>query len=129
MLSTGEWYKVGVVKSGIYKITYSDLQKMGFVPGEVIPANLKIYGNGGKMLPQPNDALRPVDLEENAIYVEGGDDGSFDPGDFVLFYGTSPHHFQLEVKSGEFNLERNTYSDTTYYFITHGNTAGKRLQT
>ena len=54
-------------------------------------------------------------MSEMAIYVSGAEDGTFDDGDYVLFYGQEPTCWKL---SGEkYIRERNYYSDSTYYYL------------
>ena len=66
VLSTGNWYRFYVQKSGVYKITKSFLQGLG-LDTNVDPRKIKIYGNGGRMLPLLNSVDYPMDLTENAI--------------------------------------------------------------
>ena len=130
VLSTGEWYKVGVTESGIYKIDRAALQAMGVNVQATNPRNLKVYGNGGGMLPQANEAPRLDDLQENAIYVQGESDNSFDASDYILFYAEGPHTWAHTPNSpSAFTHSFNLYSDTIYYYITIGSSAGKRVQT
>lgn len=127
VLASGNWYKVSVVATGVYKITYSDLQSMGMNPSAIDPRNIAVYGNGGGMLPEACDGFRYDDLMENAIFVSGESDGSFDPGDYVLFYGQSPHEWTYNPLSQKFEHLTNIYSDYTYYFITADLGPGKRI--
>ena len=128
VLASGDWYKLAVLEKGIYKIDHSFLASVGISVGQIDPRNIAIYGNGGNgMLPQPNAADRPEDLQENAIYVEGENDGSFDSEDYILFYGNSPDYLKYDTESGFFNYEKNLYSDTTFYFLTIKQDAGKRI--
>ena len=87
VLASGNWYKVAVYKKGIYKLTYDDLVKLGMNVAEINPTNIRVYGNGGGMLPFANSAFRYDDLQENAIYVSDGGDNKFDSVDYVLFMG------------------------------------------
>ena len=89
VLATGQWFKIKIDKSGIYKLTYDELKNMGF-PVSDNPANFALYGNGGGILPEKNNLPRPAGLTENPIEVMDGGDGSFDPGDYILFYGIGP---------------------------------------
>ncbi|RMG23553.1 MAG: hypothetical protein D6730_14315, partial [Bacteroidetes bacterium] len=84
VLSTGNWYKIGLTETGIYKIDQAFLSQLGINTGSIDPRNIRLYGNGGGMLPQANAAFRHDDLVENAIEVVGEADGSFDPGDYIL---------------------------------------------
>ncbi|MDQ3190906.1 MAG: type IX secretion system sortase PorU [Bacteroidota bacterium] len=126
VLSTGDWYKIGVTKDGIFKIDYDFLKSIGLNPQDIDPRNLKIYGNGGGMLPFANSKERIDDLIENAILVNGESDGRFDSTDFVLFYGQNPNRWKLN--NDKYIHELNLYSDTTFYFITVSNGLGKRVQ-
>lgn len=127
VLSTGEWYKIGVTRDGVYKLSYSFLQSMGMDPASINPQNIRIYGNGGSMLPIQNSQYRPDDLIENAIYVSGETDGKFDGDDYVLFYGEGPQRWILNGNS--FNHVQNLYTDTNFYFITPDLGSGKRIAT
>ena len=127
VLSQGEWYKISVQESGMYKISYSDLENMGMNTSGINPQDLRLYGNGGNMLPEKNNIERYDDLIENSIYVSGEEDGSFDPEDYILFYGMSPHTW--ENNSGKFEYQVNYYDDHSFYFITSSLGAGKRIET
>ena len=81
ILSSGEFIKIRIDRDGIYKLTYTDLINMGFSN----PLNIKIFGNGGGMLPEMNNEFRYDDLEENAVWVEYNGDSIFDYGDYILF--------------------------------------------
>lgn len=127
VLSSGDWYKIGVTESGIYRLDQAFLTKLGISAGSIDPRNIQIYGNGGGMLPQENNADRHDDLVENAIYVEGEADGNFAAGDYVLFYGEGPHSWWYNESIELFRHEYNLYADTNYYFLRIGNQAGKRV--
>src|SRR5690606_9759758 len=68
---------------------------------------------------------------EQAILVEGEADGSLDDNDYILFYGTKndgTRDKQLYVNpAAQPHNYYNLYSDTTVYFLTLGNSAGKRM--
>ncbi|MCK5872235.1 MAG: hypothetical protein KAG26_05370, partial [Methylococcales bacterium] len=91
VLSTGSWYKFSVDTTGVYKLSRSFLQSLGINIKGLDPRNIKVYGNGGQMLPFKNSDFRHDGLQENAITVVGEGDGSFDTNDYILFYavGTS----------------------------------------
>ncbi len=125
VLATGNWYKIAVTNTGIHKISYQELQDMGIDVNSINPKNIRLYGNGGGMLPENPTKFRYDDLQENAIIVVGEDDGSFDNGDYILFYGQSPDVWKFD---GQLNKTLNLYSDYTYYFITTDLGEGKRIQ-
>jgi hypothetical protein len=127
VLHSGNWYKLAVEKNGVYKITFDQLKKMGIDPVKINPQHLKIYGNGGGMLPQPNDISRPLGLTENPIFVQGESDGAFNKGDYILFYGESADKVEYDIEKDIFRYEHNLYSDKTFYFLTTGDDAGRRI--
>lgn len=122
VLASGAIYKFYIEKTGIYKIDRNFLRNLGMDTGEINPSNLKIYGNGGAMLSLRNQDNTYFDPRENAIKVVGGDDGSFDSGDYILFYGESTEQFNAESLT-----HVNAYADRSYYFITADGATGKRV--
>lgn len=127
VLSSGDWYKLAVTSTGIYKIDKAVLQALGIHTQNLDPKKIQLYGNGGGMLPQPNSAPRPDDLQENAIMVSGEADGRFDAKDYILFYAQGPHSWAYDSTEHRFKHTYNFYSDTAYYFLRTGYTNGKRV--
>ena len=130
VLSNGNWYKFKVDTSGVFKIDKDLLQQIGINTAGLDPKNIRIYGNGGKMLSQLNSDFRYDDLQENAIFIEGEQDGVFDNEDYILFYAQGPHHW--EINNNQYKLSKHTtniYSDYAYYFITTDKGIGKRIST
>ncbi|CAN5886201.1 type IX secretion system sortase PorU [soil metagenome] len=129
VLSSGDWYRLGVTTTGLHKIDRAALQAIGINPQTVDPRKIRIYGNATGMLPQPNVDARPDDLVENAILVEGEADGTFNPEDYILFYARGPHTWTVDPnEANKFTHQFNLYADTAYYFITVGQALGKRVQ-
>lgn len=116
VLDNGDWFKIKVNKGGIYKITYSQLQEMGFDVNSAV-SKIALYGNGGGTLPEINSDFRHDDLVENPIKIIGDDDGSFDAGDYILFYGDDPVKWKYSYSKQTFYHENNYYDDYSYYFI------------
>jgi len=126
VLASGDWYKVRVSKSGIYKITYQELSNMGFNVG-ADPRKIAIFGNGGGILPEKNDVFTYDDLQQNPILVSGESDGSFDPTDYIIFYGEGPVLWKYNSFTQTFYHQNNYYDDYSYYFITVLSGEGKRI--
>ncbi|NOX86695.1 MAG: type IX secretion system sortase PorU [Chlorobi bacterium] len=127
VLSSGDWYKIAVSETGVYKITYDDLTIYGIDPGQIDPRNIALYGNPAGMLPEPLDDPYYTDLTEMAIRVVGEDDGSFDPEDYILFYGQSPVIWKYDPETKQFHHEMNLYTQQTFYFLTFRDYPGKRI--
>ncbi len=128
VLSTGKWFKIGITASGVYKLSYNQLQQLGMDIDNINPQNIRIYGNGGGMLAELTTTPRTDDLAENSIHVEGENDGSFNEDDYILFYGQSQHNWEYNpLNCPQFSHSVNIYTDTTYYFITASLGTGQRI--
>jgi hypothetical protein len=123
VLSSGSWYKFYVDKTGVFKLSKSFINSLGVSTNTVDPRTIKIFGNGGDMLPLSNSVAYPYDLTENAIKFVGEEDGKFDAEDYILFYAVGPTGYNEESDT---NI--NAYTDKSYYFINVSNGAGKRIQ-
>ena len=128
VLSSGTWFKFSVDTTGVFKIDRNLLQSIGISTSGLNPRKIHIYGNGGQLLPELNSVFRYDDLQENAIYIEGETDGSFDANDFILFYAKGPHDWVVDTTNETATHRQNIYSDKAYYFITVNETDGKRIQ-
>ncbi len=123
VLASGNWYRFYVEKSGVYKVSKSFLQSLG-LNTNVDPRTIKIYGNGGRMLPLLNDTEYPFDLEENAIQFIGEEDGNFDNSDYILFYAEG-----VDTWNAESLTSVNLYDTKSYYYVTANAGLGKRIPT
>ena len=95
VLSNHTWHRLSVTREGVYRLDYASLQAMGIDVNGLNPNQIRLFGNASGYLPEKNSETRPDDLTEMAIYVTGADDGSFDDGDLVLFYGQEPTRWIL----------------------------------
>ena len=112
----GEWWlKVVISDEGMYRVTYDDILDAGLDPSMIDPATFQLFYGGGKELPWSVTYPRP-ELEEAAIEVTGDMDGSFDPGDEVIFYGQS----LLRWEPYDTYL-RHRYDSDNCYWLTWGN--------
>ncbi|MBT5289007.1 MAG: type IX secretion system sortase PorU, partial [Flavobacterium sp.] len=128
VLANGNWFKFSVDTTGVFKIDKTLLQQIGLSTNNLNPKKIHIYGNGGNLLPEFNGDVRYDDLQENAIYIEGEDDNSFDANDFILFYAKGPHSWKVDINTNNVSHKQNVYSDKAYYFITVNDNNGKRIQ-
>ena len=106
VLSTGKWVKIGVKTEGVYQLTHAQLKRMGFDD----PSRVKLYGYGGRPLPESfvfsgPDALID-DLNEVPLYRR---DGS------VLFFAEGTVR---RLSNGKH--KQSPYATTSCYFLTEG---------
>lgn len=128
ILSQGYWYKISTNQDAIYKITGSQMQSMGFSIANLSVNDIRIYGNGGGMLPEANSTNRYDDLIENAIFInDQNGNGKFEADDYFLFYGTSANTWSYNDALKSFTHLQNIYDNNAYYFITTIAGQGKRI--
>ena len=103
-----EYLKLGVAADGVYRLVRSDLEAYSINVGTIDPKTFKFFYKG----------------KEIPIYVSGEDDGSFDGGDFIEFYGTinygSPNYRESNSFGEPYTEYIDRYSDTTVYWLTWG---------
>ncbi len=127
VLAQGDWYKLKISNTGIHKISTTDLASIGISANGLDPRKIKIYGNGGRTLPEANREFRYSDLQENAIYVNGQEDGRFDATDYILFYAQGADTWNYDPDDKRFIHQKNPYDDFSYYYITVSSENGKRI--
>ena len=101
-------YKIAVTADGLYRLDYALLQSAGVPVDAVDPASWQMYWLG----------------REIAIQVTGAEDGRFDPGDAVVFYGRSVDSLYYEGL-----LPDHKYTGANIYWLTYGQAPGKRMAT
>jgi hypothetical protein len=110
VLASGVWYKIAVSAEGVYKLDAAFLSSLGF-SGGIPSAQLRLYGKTTAMLPESNSAAYSDDLEEVALQVVDGGDGSISGSDYALFYSKGPHEWVRDTVNNRFIHKKNLYSD------------------
>ncbi len=110
------YYKIPTSVDGIHRISAQTLSNSGIVTSTLNPAALRLFHRG----------------KEIAIHVQGGDDGSFDSGDYIDFFGLRNDATLDRLLYSDFdsipNPYFNTYSDTTSFFLSVApGQVGKRM--
>jgi hypothetical protein len=117
VLAKGDWFRISIREPGVYRMDLPFLASLG-LPVPFPSAALRIYGNGGKMVPEANGVKRTDDLSENAIQIEDGGDGQFNGNDYVLFYADGPDTWTTDPATRSFSHRKNPYADLAYYYLT-----------
>lgn len=112
---SGDVLKVVVEEEGLYTVTYDDLVNAGWDPAAVDPHRLALYTSSGQMLSRA-DATDTDPLYAIPLHFEGEDDGVFNEGDAVYFWGRGTTRW-AEFSIGLYS-ERNNFSRYGYYFLT-----------
>lgn len=118
VLADGDVFKFAVNETGVHKLSYDFLKnEMGLPLDEIDPRTIKLYGNGGGIVPPRVGDERADDLVENAIVVNGESDGTFGAEDYILFYGEGANKWHFDTARQIFNYPPNFYDTKNYYFI------------
>ena len=111
-LADGRWVKIRVGSEGVYQLTKSRLQSMGFSN----PDRVSLYGYNMPLLPETKLEDMSDDLTEIPLLRRS--DGS------LLFYSLGTTKWQFVSRfSSDYTRINNPYSNYIYYFITE-NTDG-----
>ncbi|MEA2042954.1 MAG: type IX secretion system sortase PorU [Bacteroidota bacterium] len=104
VLSTGSWVRVPISKTGLYKLSYSDLSSMGLANAE----NVRVFGNDIGLLSMRVNNTDPDDLSENNILKT--DDG-------IVFYAKAADKWVYDLDDEKYNHINHFYSDVSYYYF------------
>lgn len=113
VLQHGEWAKVQVSESGVYKISYEDVVAMGFEQ----PTSIQIFGNGTGELALVNSEELPQTLHEIAIFTSFAPGSRFSAGDYVLFYADVPRNWRFNETTKQVEYSINSFTTHNHYFI------------
>lgn len=110
------YYQFKIWQDGVYKLDYATLQSAGVPVSTIQPENYQIFGFE----------------QEQSIFIEDGNDGSFDSGDYILFIGrkntTWLDSLLYENPDDVANKYYPHYNDTITYFLTWNNsTSNNRM--
>lgn len=103
VLASGKWVKFQVSETGVYQIINAELMKMGFTD----ISKIRLYGYGGRILPEDLSKPKIDDLQEIPLWREPG---------FLLFYGYGT--VRWERKDSIYIHTQNCYSTYGCYFLT-----------
>ncbi len=128
VLRDGSIYKIAIAQTGMHKLTYNFLKdELQIDIDNIDPDQIKLYGNTGGPLPYFTEVEREDDLVENAIFLSGGEDGSFDQGDYILFYAEGADVWRYNPSEELFSMQKNIYDTRNYYFLKISPEPGLRI--
>lgn len=112
------WIRLETDRDGMFKLGYNQLSS--FPLSVVDPASFRLFTTGGQLLPYTVNNPGP-EFREIPIRVIGAEDGSFDPQDYIVFYGTNRNGVKKNQTLQENATYYNPYSGNTIYWLTFGN--------
>src|ERR1700741_3729631 len=81
VLSSGNWYQFSIKEPGVHKIDLAFLNSLGINTSGLSSNTIRIFGNGGRVIPENCSGIKEDDLFENAIWIEDGGDGQLNGSD------------------------------------------------
>ncbi len=115
VLATGEWWRVAVQSTGVYRLTVADVPGLEGANVETIG----LYGGSGEMLSLDNNRTSIGDLQPVAIEVHDADgDGLFGAGDWLLFFGEGTDVWRYSAADRRWEMRRHAYATTNSYYLT-----------
>jgi len=114
VLANGNWQMIKVPTTGVFRLSYDDLQAMGFSN----PSQVSLWGSQAEMLTKAPTANYPVDLKQIPVYFANGTDNVFNSGDYFIFYVEGPVTWTYNSTTQLFSHQLHDYSDYTYYYLT-----------
>jgi len=120
---SSNWVKVTFQENGIYKIDRAMLAALVVPISTIDPQTFRIFSMGGRALPAFNNVPRPA-WQEHSIEVTGEQDGIFDTGDEIHFYGWAVEGWDYDTLSGSFKFTKNVYTTTQAFWLTWGGSFG-----
>lgn len=121
VLADGEVFQIAVNQTGIHKLSRDFLvNDLGLNLDGVDPRSISLYGQRGGNLPEVVEDEFPDDLIEQPIWISGEEDGNFDGGDFLYFYGEAADLWKYQESNNSFEYEQHLYDEVNYYYIKLG---------
>ena len=125
LLSQGEWIKVSVSRSGVYRLDKAFFEKHAPAFAKADPGKIRVYGGHPTALPQLNSVERTAGLQEVPVSLNDKNN-RWDTEDFIAFYARDPH--TITYADGRFSHQVNPYSNFNYYFITISDTPSLKVE-
>lgn len=111
------WMRIETDKHGMFKLEYSDLS--AWPTQDIDPRTLRLFGSAVDLLAIDYEDPGNV-FQELAIEVRGEEDGSFDPGDLIIFHGRDRTGVaqNLRIQTSAEYVYHNPYSHNAVYWLT-----------
>ncbi|MBD3368345.1 MAG: type IX secretion system sortase PorU [Candidatus Eisenbacteria bacterium] len=113
------WARLKIETSGVHRVSYSDLDALGAAASSIDPSTFRVFSGGGLPIPESVTEPRPEWMQECAIHVDDGGDGSFDAGDGVVFHALASDAWsdELEIADPDEPFFENPYTSTSVYWL------------
>ena len=97
----GDWYRIDMTDAGMYKIDNTYLHSLNLSVGDI--NTIRVFGNGGLVIPDDNTTPRPDSLIEIPRLVVRKNASGTDTADYIVFYGCGPNGWNYDAGSKSFS--------------------------
>ncbi len=124
---TPNWVRLTVGTRGMYTVTGADLVAAGMSLSTIDPETMRLFTGGG--LNQNQSLLDPTAswhagqaMREVSLRVDAGSDGTFDPGDRIVFYGMPALDWAdyYDPSAPDTLYHEHTHATQNVYFLSWG---------
>ncbi len=133
-LPAGTWFSFDVNEDGMLSLPYSSFADYSTDLSGKDPQTFRLFtgsslGRDNSDKVQKYNIRLPANLIECAIRVDGAADGSFDPGDRMLFYGRGASGFDISGDLVTYHQSIFFSTNTYWLLIPHGSAeSGRRIE-
>ncbi len=113
------WLKIKIESTGVYKISYQDLNNLGINLNTINPTTFRLFNIGNYI----TNSQYPDTMIEIPIYVYGEADNSFDEQDYIIFWAAGVSGWDSTFQKYSLNL----FTNYNYYWLTYGGESGRRI--
>jgi hypothetical protein len=117
VLHTGDWFKYAVNKTGLHKVSYSQLKNNGVLQADIASNLIRVYGNATGDLSFSDNDNQPNGLIQIPLLIDDGGDGIFNSGDVAFFFANSADLPEYNQAFSIYSKRDMIYDPNTYYFI------------
>lgn len=112
-LASGRWWRFRIDRTGVYKLTYDELKRLGVTA----PAAISVWGGNPHQLPYENATPNADDLQQIPVrWVTR--DGIPRSGDYALFFLEGPAWWEYNPKRDMYDYHEHDYERHAHYFFT-----------
>ncbi|MDD4310343.1 MAG: C25 family cysteine peptidase [Candidatus Cloacimonetes bacterium] len=111
------WLRIETNREGIYRLNPSQISALPLQ--DIDPRLFRLFSTSGKVISDTVNQLGP-EFREVPILVAGEEDGSFDSGDYILFYGRSRDGYDQNAAVISDGIYNNPYSQNQVFWLTFG---------
>ena len=121
----GDWYRIDITDAGMYKLGYTYLHSLNITVSDI--NSIRLFGNGGLVIPDNNTDPRPDSLVEIPRLVVRKNASGIDTADYIVFYARGVRGWQYNAGSSNFSHYINPYTEKNCYFFTVSQGSGRQM--